>query len=388
MPVDEKVPAVRLDRRVHEPSVEFGGDYREELRRLVAGLTPHEPNPNGDGRFISSGHGYWGVGPTIAWRTACTDPLYKVGHVSVEEFADGWDALCSTAGHKLPGTYVSLGPGTGEKDVTVLASLVQTATEVRYVGVDMSTEMLRSPLETHGAVAEVLSHAVRIQCDFSLPAEVRRLRTRLNRRVGKDTPILFSLLGNTLANFSDDQDLLTSLVNGLMTHDEDRLLLEVATSTRIDRDASRKAAEEYRGSRLFLDWVTSALAAYTKNLAIDHRAVRFLEDVEPRRALVLKVVYANTSRDEIDISLANESSFAFPPGDTIRLELTRKYHPDAVLDLVAKASLAVCGEPHLTELDDDDGRDEFGLELVLARRNAKAGVRPGGGPKFFPRRLG
>jgi L-histidine Nalpha-methyltransferase len=351
--------------------IEFGGDFREEMRRLMADLVSHEPNAQGDGRFIGSGHGYWGVAPTLAWRSACTDDLYKVGHVSVEKFPESWESLSSSVAAELPGTYVSLGPGNGEKDVAILDSLVHMGKDARYVGVDMSGEMLRSRPDAHGPLTAVLSDQIRMQGDFSLPAELRRLRTQLNHVVGKDTPILFSLLGNTLANFHHDQELLTSLVQGLMNHREDRFLLEVATSTRIDEDHSRKAASEYRGSERFLDWVTSALTTYTKNLSLDEGTVQFLPSVEPRRALVLKVVFTNTSEEQKKVILANGGVFDFPPGDTIRLELTRKYSPKAVDNLVSKAGLSVCGDPRLTELDDDDDKREFGLELLLAARRAK-----------------
>jgi|GEM_PF-6338201 len=192
------------------------------------------------------------------------------------------------------------------------------------------------------------------------------------------------MLGNTVANFPDDAKLLRSVANGLLTNEQDRLLLEVATASRIDQAAAESAAAEYRVSQAFLDWVTSALAANTQNLAIDHQAVKFLPSVEEDRALVLKVVYANTSQDPTTIKLMNGMSFSFPPEDTIRLELTRKYHPEAVTELLSDSSLVVCGRQH-TDLDDDDGDNDFGLELVLARRDPNA--HPGSGvPPFFKRR--
>jgi L-histidine N-alpha-methyltransferase len=367
-----------LDKRVRWSRLIVGDDYRDDMVRLVRDLTVHDPSPTGDGRHISCGHAYWGVGPTIAWHNACTDPSYPVGRLSMEGFADMWRALRPSNGDALPDTYVSLGPGTGEKDLTVLASLADTVGGPSYIPVDMSAEMLRLQLSARGATAASLRRMVAIKLDFSIAANIRKLRVFLDRIVGDDTPILFSLLGNTLANFPEDQKLLNALVEGLLIHDSDRLLLEVATSSRLDESAADKAAKEYRGSALFLDWVTSALLAHTRDLVLGKNAVKFLPSVEKDRALVLKVVYANTSTDEKDICIANGESFSFPPEDTIRLELTRKYHPNAVTTLLSDASLVECGRASAALADDDD-TDDFGLALVLARRDKSA--KPSDGPR-------
>lgn len=363
------------DKRVQWSRLVVGDDYRDDMVRLVRDLTIHDPSPTGDGRHISCGHAYWGVGPTIAWHNACTDPSYPVGRLSMEGFAEMWRMLRRGDGNGLPAAYVSLGPGTGEKDLTVLTSLADTGREPIYIPVDMSAEMLRLQLKARGDAAGSLQRMVAVKLDFSVAANLRKLRVFLDRVVGEGTPILFSLLGNTLANFPDDQRLLKSLVDCLLTHDDDRLLLEVATSSRLDQSAADKAAKEYRGSALFMDWVTSALLAHTRNLVIGKNAVKFLPSVEEGRALVLKVVYTNTSADEKDIVLANGEEFSFPPRDTIRLELTRKYHPDAVTALLVGAALAECGRQK-TALVDDDDTDEFGLELVLARRDRGAKPAP------------
>lgn len=371
---EQNLEEAYLDRRIRWTRLIVGDDYRDDMLRLVRDLTVHEPSDTGDGRHISCGHAYWGVGPTIAWHNACTDPSYPVGRLSVEGFADMWHALRPNGSDGLPGTYVSLGPGTGEKDLTVLESLSTGTSEVpSYIPVDMSAEMLRLQLRAHGTTPAQQRRMIAIKLDFSVATNLRRLRVFLDRVVGEKTPILFSLLGNTLANFPEDRKLLKSLADSLLTHEEDRLLLELATSSRLDDSAADKAAKEYRGSALFLDWVTSSLLAHTRNLVLDKNAIRFLPSVEDGRALVLKVVYANSSSSETEIELANGESFSFPPGDTIRLELTRKYHPEAVTELLRSASLTECSRTGTT-LADDDGTDEFGLELLLARRGQASGI--------------
>ncbi|MFL5833579.1 MAG: L-histidine N(alpha)-methyltransferase [Solirubrobacterales bacterium] len=369
-----------------------GEDHVGEMKRLSLNLSNHEPDPGGDGRFIDCGHAYWGVGPTISWHRACQDPSYLVGRRSAESFAPRWKDLCGEGLNALPSTYVSLGPGTGEKDIVILESMEREQQEPCYIPVDMSAEMLRLHLEAHGEADESLRHMIAVKLDFSLPSNVEALREFLDQVVGKDEPILFSLVGNTLANFTDDEAMLRSLVDGLLTHENDLLLLELATADKIDEAAAKKVEMEYRGSSPFLTWVTSALTTHT-DLAVDLEAVKFLPSVEEERALVLKVVYKNTSPNPIQITLVDGTRFSFQPEDTIRLELTRKYHPKAVADLLAQASLSVRGR-HRTTLSGRQrtaalskrlGIGGFGMELLLAARDSNA--QPSADPAHVPFRI-
>jgi hypothetical protein len=76
--------------------------------------------------------------------------------------------------------------------------------------------------------------------------------------------------------------------------------------------------------------------------------------------------------------------FSFQPEDTIRLELTRKYHPEAVANLLAQASLSVRGR-HRTNLSGRPGQKDFGMELLLASRDGDA--KPSADPAFIPFRF-
>lgn len=78
-----------------------------------------------------------------------------------------------------------------------------------------------------------------IQIDFSTRENILQVSTLLKEMV-QDSPILYSLLGNTLSNFEDDKRLLENLKGFLRP--QDLLLLEVATTDII----SDKAAKSYR----------------------------------------------------------------------------------------------------------------------------------------------
>jgi len=186
----------RLRKAVQFPAINLGGNGRDEMARLVLNLTGPDSSTTGNGRFISYGHSYWGVGPTIAWHNACTDPLYPVGRLSVEKFADALEGILSDDGYEkaveLPGTYVSLGPGTGEKDVTVLSSLGSSSGEQHYIGVDVSAEMLRLQLEAHGDADSILRQMIAVQLDFSVATGVSQVAhmARWQGRQGHADPVL------------------------------------------------------------------------------------------------------------------------------------------------------------------------------------------------------
>jgi L-histidine Nalpha-methyltransferase len=336
-----------------------------QMKRLTAALRNQSGSATGDGRFISCGHAYWGAGPTLSWHRACADPSYLVGHASVESFAARWQALRKLRDIPLPRTCISLGPGTGEKDIAVVESLTKEDGAPLYLAVDMSAEMLQLHFQKHKAAHPSFRHMLPIRLDFSIPGNVRKLRTFLDTLVGPDEPIFVSFLGNTLANFTDDVQILTSLVKDLLRHKDDLLLLELATATKINLPAARQMEAEYQGSQPFLSWVTSALMAHT-DLDIDSEAVQLLPSIERKRALVLKVVYVNSTKRQKKVALDDNLSFVFKAGETIRLELTRKYAPTAIVDLVEKAGLSVVAR-HTATMPAEPGGSEFGFSLVAAK---------------------
>lgn len=90
--------------------------------------------------------------------------------------------------------------------------------------------------------------------------------------------MLFSLSGNTLANFDDDAGLLTQLTTELL-RPQDRLLLEVATTPDLSDDMASQATEEYETSEGFGEFVTSSLRRQT-NLAVDKDNLQYDASIE------------------------------------------------------------------------------------------------------------
>jgi L-histidine Nalpha-methyltransferase len=337
----------------------------EEQSRQLAALT-HELrgriSTTGDGKKISSGFSYWGIGPTIAWTHACNDPFYLVMKESIETFPYRFTRIFRHI-EQQHYHYVSLGVGTGHKDREILTELSKTHPGLFYFPIDMSSEMLiKGMQEALKGIPIESSNALPIQIDFSIVRNVEEIRHLLNEIVG-DEPILFSLLGNTLANFEGDATLLKTVAR--LLRPQDRLMLEVAYTDMLSIDAVQEAIEEYSRSRAFKEFVTSALLQNT-NLYIGTEDVSFAGSIDSDRALQIKVLYQNKTGSSTKILLPDRSEIDFPVEDTIRLYLTRKYTNQGI-----KALLDECGflplAQELSTFSSTYSSYNFGMSAMLLK---------------------
>ncbi|GAA1610043.1 MULTISPECIES: L-histidine N(alpha)-methyltransferase [Kribbella] len=335
-----------------------GEDQTDKLATLTGDLRGPFSD-SGDGKQITSGFSYWGIGPTIAWANATNDPFYLVMKAGTESFLRHWRKLrphVENGGFHL----VSLGVGTGVKDRTILSDMRRNNRDMYYIPVDMSSEMLRmGTLEPVRGARFPVSQVLPVQLDFSIDDNVDELAEMLARLVG-DEPILFTLTGNTLANFESDEELLGTLTRVLRP--QDRLLLEVASTTRLDQEAADAAADEYHQTRAFAEFVTSALR-YNTDLKINNDLVKFVGEVEDD-GLLVKILWQNDTGDEIRMELPDHTEVVLPVGDTIRLYTTRKYSADRLKRLTEACKLTPV-EAIQSQFRYTRRPNPFGLELLL-----------------------
>ena len=327
----------------------------------------------GDGKRIPPGFSYLGTEPAIAWATTCQDRLYPVMKQSIWSFGPRWRDVRESLEGK-PYHYVSLGPGDGQKDKVILEDLRRDNVQLCYVAVDMSTEMLR--LGVPPVISELefsRSHVLSVQLDFSSRGNVIELRRMLDELFGEEA-VLFSLLGNTMANFDNDTELLRLLATELL-RPQDRFLLEVATTKQLNDALAREAAEEYGRSRTFREFITSVLMHYT-DLRVDvDDSVLFQGNVEAERALLVKVIYQNKTRRDIRITLPDRTSISFPRRDTILLVVIRKYVRDHLESLLTESGVHVLAK---NEFDFDGSAHNglgFGMDLLVLSTDEKAVLR-------------
>lgn len=350
-------------------------DQSIKLTELMNNLQA-EKSETGDGKKIDSGYSYWGIGPTCAWTKACADPRYAVMFKSTKHFMEGWEKVLPALGGQRY-HYVSLGVGTGKKDSGILRELHKRDPDMSYFPVDMSPEMLRVGTRRANDDRQVTRHNVwPIQIDFALKSNVAHLRDILDKRVGGE-PILFSLLGNTLANFEDDTELLKTLSS--LIGPDDRLLLEVARTDHL-HDQARLAAEvEYANNPNFREFATSALLQNTDLHIGDLRDVHCMSSVEPDRAIVIKTLHR--SRKDTTITLPDRSPVEYRAGDTIRLYLSRKYIRKGIGGLLGECGFPVLDE-HTLIFGHNNNPFRFGINLMLLGAPARS-VACASAPSIF-----
>ncbi|MFI6479725.1 L-histidine N(alpha)-methyltransferase [Nonomuraea sp. NPDC050663] len=336
-----------------------GADPRDFLNDLVRGL---KGNPDGSGKKIESKHRYVGLVPTISWLLTCRDPSYPVLYDSLKWFARLWDT-CLPALDDARYHYVSLGVGSGEKDWLILNQLQRNNPDLLYIALDISAHMLR--LGTDEIRKRLPGRVLPIELDFEDRSSLRALRKLLNDMVGDD-PILFSLLGNTLANIERDKDFLKNLTTVLRP--QDRLALEIATTDVLTESTAAAAAAERRGSRLYNEFATASLGTYT-DLTVDTNNLEFVGSVEDSHAIRIEASYVNKSGATIPLMLPNREVIPFRAGEGIRLSVARNYWVDGLRTL-----FGTCGLHEMAvDIEFGDTKEEvrdsanFGLGVVLLR---------------------
>lgn len=361
----------------------IGEDQAGKLGTLTGDLR-REVSTTGDGKRIPSGFSYLGTEPAIAWANACQDRLYPVMRQSIESFDPRWRSIREILDGKHY-HYVSLGPGDGQKDKVILRDLRHDNPQLCYVAVDMSTEMLR--LGVPPVISELnlsRSRVLSVQLDFSSWDNVAELRHMLNELFGEEA-VLFSLLGNTMANFDKDTELLKVLAE--LLRPQDRFVLEVATTRQLSDTLAQEAAEEYGRSRTFREFITSALMHYT-DLRVDvDGSVLFQGSVEAERALLVKVIYQNRTRRDIRIMLPDRTGVSFPRQDTIRLVVIRKYIRDHLESLLADSGVHVLDSSHFDFGGSAHNGLGFGMDLLVLAAGAETSP-PNDADRFwrFPKR--
>ncbi|HEU5111184.1 MAG TPA: L-histidine N(alpha)-methyltransferase, partial [Micromonosporaceae bacterium] len=325
----------------------------------------------GDGKQITSGFAYWGIAPTVAWAHACNDPYYPVMQQSIESFPQRWRRVRAKLA-EMPYHYVSLGVGTGSKDRQILHDLLTANPDLLYMPVDMSAEMLRLGMrESLKGVSIPRRQMVPVQLDFAIEENLVELRRLLEAVVGAE-PILFSLLGNTMANFDDDVRLLGLLTR--LLRPQDRFLLEVATTDELNDDLAAGAAEEYERSRAYGEFVTSALMHYT-DLTINMDNVVYRGSVEGDRALRVKIIYQNRTGGDLRFMLPDRTRVTFPDRDTIRLYLTRKYARRGLDGMLDSLGVRKLHGMH-SGLAAHRSAQPFGMNLLLFATGETTAARP------------
>jgi hypothetical protein len=219
----------------------------------------------------------------------------------------------------------------------------------------------------------IVAHPARqilpVQLDFAVRRNVAALRELLVRTVG-DEPILYSMLGNTIANFEDDGEIARRLTS--LLREQDAFLLEVATTENLSPVLADEAAEEYLRSRAYKEFVTSSLLHNT-DLIVDTDSVVFHSSVEKDRALLVRALYQNRTGHDIRMTVPDRSQVLFQHDDTILLQVTRKYLRRTLPAFLGELGTALVHSTH-EEFKADNPAGGFGMDMLLLRRDPDRGT--------------
>jgi hypothetical protein len=308
-------------------------DKLDEMKEYLRGVM-------GKPKRIESGYLYWGLTPTQYWLDLCREER-KIS--AITDFPRCWEDIKSTINDfpELHG-YVSLGVGDGRKDLLVLSTLADKSSNLIYFPVDMSPEMLYFGSKyISNNINKPSIQIYPLQLDFSKPENLKKLRSMLDAFC-ENEPILFGLLGNTLSNFNNDQQILYNLSSIL--NSEDLLLLELAKIKDINENSVPMACSEYNQPK-FKKFASCSLLQI---VSIDYHPDWFNiipeEEPIPNTSTIkaLKIIgnYENEGKEEMLLHfIDDDSSFSFSPGDIIRLSMSRKYTDEGIDYLINNSNL-------------------------------------------------
>jgi L-histidine N-alpha-methyltransferase len=296
----------------------------------------------GQPKRIQDGYQYVGNFPAHLWRLATADVHYRTLTYGIATFHKRWGMMRQEL--TTPYHYVSIGPGTGEKDQTILRHLQSLAGDetIAYVPVDISPQLLRTSLSiSMRDVDHRLVEVIPVELDVTNDDALEGLRLVIDAIRG-ERPILLSLLGNTLANFGDDKNVLERLAS-LISDRSDRFLLELATTQEATSQTAELAASEYEGSPSFTRFAMAALEEYT-----DLR--RDLGSVHPTAQIIdgaIKVTTRFHAAKRLTVGLKDGDSFTMRDDDEIELYTSRKY-TDAALGVLLSdfETISESGNPY------------------------------------------
>ncbi len=367
--VADRISDVVRQLRTQESPLGFGlwdmqtADRRGEVMNAIKGI-------GGQPKHIKDGYQYVGGFPSHRWRAATADDHYRTLSYGIKQFPKKWAPIRDALDQ--PYHYVSVGPGTGEKDRIVLQHLQSMASDetIVYIPIDISADLLRMGIETSmqdvdDDRVEVLPIELDITDDDALPG----LKTVIQELTG-ESGVLISLLGNTLANFNDDRYMLGQIAS-LLSSPKDRLFVELATAREASTKTATKAAEEYEGSRTFRDFAMAALREYT-DLSLNQGHVYPTAKVIDDSVLQITTHFASDKSQRV--TLKDGDDFDLGKNEEIELYTSRKYTEEALDEMRSSFSCVAASSPQRFR------GGGFGITMeLLSRRNLDAG-----GEKLHP----
>jgi hypothetical protein len=309
---------------------------------------------------IKSGYAYCGVGPTKMWTTACTDPCYHMWE-NIERFPQHARQLANYV-NKKQYNFVSLGVGEGSKDNNIIRDFFYEGDRFKprddflYLPVDMSLDMLRVAI---GKIQKLPSYRrIAIQRDIETKVGMRQI-AHIANVLGKDQPILYGFIGNTIANVEDPKHVLNNIVQVMKT--EDLLLFEaqIIDDSALQDNQLQKTIQNVRGEYEGISFRQFALSALLQNsdLSVEpwekdlcYLVEASLQPWEYGQFLQIDCWFKNNTDREIYLTFSNEDNTTLNLEEKISLYCSRKFTQNTLENFVRAMNLNILGtSTHLND---------------------------------------
>ncbi|MEM7759418.1 MAG: L-histidine N(alpha)-methyltransferase [Cyanobacteria bacterium P01_A01_bin.40] len=300
---------------------------------------------------IQSGYAYWGVGPTLMWARACSDPTYHMSE-NLRQFPLYARNLARYVDHEQY-NFVSLGVGEGSKDRNIIKDFFNRDENLKprddflYIPVDMSLDMLRMAI---GRIQELPSHRrIAIQRNIETQDGMRQI-AHIAQILGEEKPILYGFIGNTIANVEVPEQVLGNIVQVMNTRDLLLFEAQIIDESALEGDwleaTIQSVREEYEG-RSFRQFAFSALLQ-NSDLSIEPRERNLCYEVEvslqtwqSSQILQIDCLFQNNTDRDIFLTFSDGDTMTLNFGDTISLYRSRKFTKAALENFIQAKNLTI-----------------------------------------------
>jgi L-histidine Nalpha-methyltransferase len=210
-----------------------------------------------------------------------------------------------------------------------------------------------------------------IEMDISKEHMLRDLRKVLERIIPNKDKILFSIIGNTLANFKDDKSMLKG-ISDILLDTNDVLLTELSFVNHVDEQIKKGAEREYScGS--FKKFATGSLVQNTNIDASQeknyHVVVKDMNEENQVSGCIIECRYFNNVNiKNNEFSILQDTPIPFPKGKSILLYLSRKYTNHGINTLIRKGNLKQIAVEHVHHR-------QFGSVLLLLEKSTNQATK-------------
>lgn len=245
-------------------------------------------------------------------------------------------------GRLRPRSLVELGAGAADKTTTILDAMHEAVDTPTYVPIDISGEFLdrvATDLRAAYPAAEVRPIVADMTVGFHLPDDLAR-------------PALFALLGGTIGNFPrrEGVDQLRRIRDEMQPGDRFLFGYDLHKDPAVLEAAYNDAAGVTEAFNLnLLHVLNRELGADFDPGAFRHDAFYNRDDQQIEMHLV--------ARRPVTVTIPGAGSFSFREGETLHTEVSCKYEPEGIEEMLSDAGL---GLERIARLDP-------GFALVLSR---------------------